>query len=863
MKKMKFLKFFVFALLATSISFTSCKDYDDDIDKLKTDVSSLKSTIEALQKKIEAGSTITAVETTANGITIKLSDGKSYSLTNGVNGKDGSVVTIGANGNWYIDGTDSGKPSKGSDGTNGKDGTSGKDGKDGKDGIYYKPGDDGFWHKVDGATVTPTTDRWMVEGSSSISAKFVDGYVVLYNLEGAEGPVTIGLVSMNNLVFIPEYVTEEGTALLNFNTSITVDENKTLYATAQYQVSPTNASEKLIDIENLYFKFNNPKVLKGAIYFKPEAEFVSLEDGILTVKASIDAFAYEALEDNGNNIVQLMLTVPLTSGDEVVSDFVRVASVDVVDLTPSITVSPLADEIGYEGGDVAFTVAASGAWAISALPEWITEKEKSETAVTFTVAQNTAEQRSATVTFSLVDYPMVTKEVAITQAVYDPPIIETGVFVKATGEATNDGSSWEKATTLVKALEIAEEGDEIHIGAGTYVPTKKLTGGSAERDITFEINKNVTLIGGYPADASKGAVADKSNKTILSGNNQYYHTVTITAPAKDGEKVILKNISIKDGKAGPKDIGKVTVNGIEFLQNYGGGVSVGGSVVDFIDCEVADNSSEHAAGGGYIHNGAIASFIDSNIENNTTGASGNGAGIWNAASTTYVIGCTVSDNFSGGVAGGLYNHDPDNQSKLYVYNSTISGNKDSSGGSGGIYTREGSYLQVVNSTIFNNESNARGAGISVYSDKSKAPTVADIISSTIYDNKGAALGAVMTTENTTLKIYNSIISGNKSAAEVSFTANTATLSSSVRGSTVLDASGATVSGQTFDPSTMTAVNGAFAIPADSPAATYGMSSSLLQNLASSFTPPIDNDIILKDQLGNSREGKTAMGAVTR
>lgn len=191
MKKMKFLKFFVFALLATSISFTSCKDYDDDIDKLKTDVSSLKSTIEALQKKIEAGSTITAVETTANGITIKLSDGKSYSLTNGVNGKDGSVVTIGANGNWYIDGTDSGKPSKGSDGTNGKDGTSGKDGKDGKDGIYYKPGDDGFWHKVDGATVTPTTDRWMVEGSSSISAKFVDGYVVLYNLEGAEGPVTI------------------------------------------------------------------------------------------------------------------------------------------------------------------------------------------------------------------------------------------------------------------------------------------------------------------------------------------------------------------------------------------------------------------------------------------------------------------------------------------------------------------------------------------------------------------------------------------------------------------------------------------------------------------------------------------------
>ncbi len=856
MKKMKFLKFFVFALLATSISFTSCKDYDDDIDKLKTDVSSLKSTIEALQKKIEAGSTITAVETTANGITIKLSDGKSYSLTNGVNGKDGSVVTIGANGNWYIDGTDSGKPSKGSDGTNGKDGTSGKDGKDGKDGIYYKPGDDGFWHKVDGATVTPTTDRWMVEGSSSISAKFVDGYVVLYNLEGAEGPVTIGLVSMNNLVFIPEYVTEEGTALLNFNTSITVDENKTLYATAQYQVSPTNASEKLIDIENLYFKFNNPKVLKGAIYFKPEAEFVSLEDGILTVKASIDAFAYEALEDNGSNIVQLMLTVPLTSGDEVVSDFVRVASVDVVDLTPSITVSPLADEIGYEGGDVAFTVAASGAWAISALPEWITEKEKSETAVTFTVAQNTAEQRSATVTFSLVDYPMVTKEVAITQAVYDPPIIETGVFVKATGEATNDGSSWEKATTLVKALEIAEEGDEIHIGAGTYVPTKKLTGGSAERDITFEINKNVTLIGGYPADASKGAVADKSNKTILSGNNQYYHTVTITAPAKDGEKVILKNITIKEGKAGDENAGLVEVNGIEFQRLYGGGLSIGGSVVDFIDCEVSDNGSERYAAGGYIHNGAIVTFIDSDILRNVSQL--NCGGLWPERATLYLIGCTLSDNNAGGkgVGGALYNHSAKTgQSKLYVYNCTISGGKDKDGTTGGIYTREGSYLQVVNTTFFNNQT-----AINVYGTADRT-TVADIISCTIYNNDGTT-AAVTTTANTTLKIYNSIISGNI-GNNVSFSANTATFSYSVNGGSVLDASGATVSGQTFDPSKMTAVNGAFAIPADSPAATYGMSSSLLQNLSSSFTPPIDNDIILKDQLGNSREGKTAMGAVTR
>ena len=53
--------------------------------------------------------------------------------TNGTNGKDGAdgtdgtdgiTPTIGANGNWYIGNTDTGKPSRGTNGTNGTDGKS-------------------------------------------------------------------------------------------------------------------------------------------------------------------------------------------------------------------------------------------------------------------------------------------------------------------------------------------------------------------------------------------------------------------------------------------------------------------------------------------------------------------------------------------------------------------------------------------------------------------------------------------------------------------------------------------------------------------------------------------------------------------
>ena len=47
----------------------------------------------------------------------------------GVDGKDGATPEIGDNGNWFIDGTDTGVKAAGVDGADGKDGTDGKDGK--------------------------------------------------------------------------------------------------------------------------------------------------------------------------------------------------------------------------------------------------------------------------------------------------------------------------------------------------------------------------------------------------------------------------------------------------------------------------------------------------------------------------------------------------------------------------------------------------------------------------------------------------------------------------------------------------------------------------------------------------------------
>ena len=112
----KFINVLLSATLVTAASacFTGCKDYDDDIDNLQEQINKINTTLAGLQEKIDAGSVITSVTPTANGIDIKLSDGKTYTITNG---KDGA------------------------------NGTDGKDGVDGKNGTVWTIGEDGFWYK--------------------------------------------------------------------------------------------------------------------------------------------------------------------------------------------------------------------------------------------------------------------------------------------------------------------------------------------------------------------------------------------------------------------------------------------------------------------------------------------------------------------------------------------------------------------------------------------------------------------------------------------------------------------------------------------------------------------------------------------
>ena len=128
------------ALALATVTYVGCKDYDDDIDNLQTQIDANAAGLAELQAKVNAGNWVTDVKTITGGFEITFNNGNKYSI---VNGKDGSVVKIGANGNWFIDNVDTGKPARGEKGETGATGPQGPQGETGTTGPQGPQGETG------------------------------------------------------------------------------------------------------------------------------------------------------------------------------------------------------------------------------------------------------------------------------------------------------------------------------------------------------------------------------------------------------------------------------------------------------------------------------------------------------------------------------------------------------------------------------------------------------------------------------------------------------------------------------------------------------------------------------------------------
>jgi len=269
-------------------------------------------------------------------------------------------------------------------------GADGAPGADGKDGDYYYPNEDGLWYKVDGETGAEeaTTMTWLPAGT--ITAVWENGTVMLYNVEGADGPIALGNTAIVSLHVIPDYVADEGGALpiLLFNPLVTEDCGEIVPATvAKFRVSPSNASVDAIDIENIKFLYNNPTVRSADI--APVATFKSLENGILEVWVEINT---EEVEDATGKIDQLQLEVPLVSGAKVYSDWMTVDAEKIEDI---ILVNSQDEELVTDWEEYEFPTLLADAKALAKTDSAVVELVYNETLDLLDVVDTWAEEISA------------------------------------------------------------------------------------------------------------------------------------------------------------------------------------------------------------------------------------------------------------------------------------------------------------------------------------------------------------------------------------------------------------------------------------------------------------------------------------
>lgn len=282
------------ALAVASVgTITSCKDYDDDISGLQTQIDQLSEAIKDIQAQIKNGAILTSVTPVADGIKITLNENgqsKDYTITNGkdgVAGKDGKSWEIGKNDNWwYNDGTglkDSGLPSRGETGA---PGAPGAPGKPGQNGAYYVPNaETGFFDKYqDGKKVESTNIKFWGEGT--ITATWEKNVLTLVGVKDAkDGKVVINLNSeLRSLVFSPSYYVDGVEAI-----------NLAAYNYKSYYVKEVNANED--------FSEDTPtqKTSDKPVYYAPDmnaAYFLNPSNAAVTE----DAKDYKFLVSNAQYV---------------------------------------------------------------------------------------------------------------------------------------------------------------------------------------------------------------------------------------------------------------------------------------------------------------------------------------------------------------------------------------------------------------------------------------------------------------------------------------------------------------------------------------------------------------------------------
>lgn len=337
------------------VAFTSCKDYDDDINRLNKEVAENKTAIDNISQQVSQGGVITSVAPSADGKGIVITvekNGKpeSFTIKNGENGKDATMWTIDAEGYWCENGV---RTSYKAVGEQGKPGEDGKPGATGNPGDYYKPNAEGYfdlytWDASKGEYILKQKNAVSyATANDHVTAVVTPNDVFLFGVEGSEGVIVLAKTgALRGLVFKPDFyyqgieamdaATFKFDALKinavnadgNFGKDAPVKGNEvsmTPALVANYYLNPSSAN--IDNIFDLSFITEDLEYARSASSVTAKIFDRSAKDGILTVKANLQGDIKAIAEDDMVTVLALQarLNEKAAANDTVItSDYAAV-----------------------------------------------------------------------------------------------------------------------------------------------------------------------------------------------------------------------------------------------------------------------------------------------------------------------------------------------------------------------------------------------------------------------------------------------------------------------------------------------------------------------------------------------------------
>lgn len=377
MKRKYFSALLMGALTIASVStFTSCKDYDDDISSLQSQIDKLNEMVSKIQGQIDKGAILTGVDPVENGVKLTLSNGDTYTITNGKDGakgadgaagtpgtpgKDADIWKIGDDGYWYKNDTKTDWKALGTDGAAGAAGTAGTPGKDGK---YYVPNPQTGTFFVYGDGDKDAYDSGVSYlASGIITATWSKDVLTLNGVKNEAGEqIVINLTTdLKALVFSPEYyyqgieafematykfkpktvkvVDPDGNYKTDAPTTASTFFNYAPDMTASYFLNPANA--KVEDKAELFSFISADKKYTRATDAKRDfrVEKVDLsKSGMVTVHTKYNGDAVKSIAAD-NQVTVLALQYKGVNGT-VTSDFAAVRATAYTDLQLNLASDP-------------------------------------------------------------------------------------------------------------------------------------------------------------------------------------------------------------------------------------------------------------------------------------------------------------------------------------------------------------------------------------------------------------------------------------------------------------------------------------------------------------------------------------------